>query len=239
VNCYTGILGEMKLRASLLILLLLCADFVFIVLHIIIEIFDPRPSLCNISGICAYMNVYHLIKLFCVIILFGYIFVRTKCFSYASWLLMFTFFFFDDALLLHQSIGDHLANILDAYLSPGFGLPPRFFELAVLAITGLVLLIIVAWTYLYGSRTFKKISTDMLLFIAALVFFGLIVDVAEVLKLGTVIESGLGFVEDGGELVVDSLIVWYVFLLALHNGNPDIFLYELLTKPRNSAATAH
>jgi len=215
--------------ASLLLLLLISTDFVFIVLHIIIAILDPNPSLCNISGICAYMNIYHLIMLFWVIILFGYVLKSTRCSSYASWILMFTFFLFDDALRLHQSVGDRIAIIFDADLS--LGLPSRYFELAVLAIAGFVLLAVVAWAYFHGPHTFRKISIDILLFIAALVFFGLIVDLAEAIKLGPVVIFGLGFVEDGGELVVYSLILWYVFLLAMRNGKSDLFLHDLAYQP--------
>jgi len=29
-----------------------------------------------------------------------------------------------------------------------------------------------------------------------------------------------------------SLIVWYVFLLAIRNGKPDLFLLDTLRKPR-------
>jgi hypothetical protein len=50
----------------------------------------------------------------------------------------------------------------------------------------------------------------MFLFLVALVFFGLIVDVAEAIKLGPTIIFGLRFFEDAGELVIHSLILWYV-----------------------------
>ena len=144
---------------------------------------------------------------------------------------MFTYFLFDDALLLHQNIGDHISNIFNAYFNNNLGFGPRFFELAFLAIVGIILLAIVAWAYFHGPWTFRKISIDILLFIAALVFFGLIVDLAETAKLGPAVIFGLGFVEDGGELVVDSLILWYVFLLVIRNGKPDLFLHDLIYQP--------
>jgi hypothetical protein len=216
--------------ASLLLLLVLSADFVFIVLHIIIGIFDPNPALCDISGICAFMNVYHLIKLFWITVLLAYLLIRTEYRGYVSWILMFTFFLFDDALLIHQNIGDQIAKSFAAHPALNPGLPPRFFELAVLAIAGMVLLAVVAWTYFRSPYEFRKISNDMLLFIALLVFFGLIVDVATTIKLQSPVIFGLGIVEDGGELAVDSLIVCYVFLLAIRNGKPDLFLLDLLGK---------
>lgn len=218
--------------AALLLLLLLSADLVFIVLHVIIGFYDPNPALCDISGICAYINVYHLIKLFWIVIVFIYVARITSCPHYASWALMFAFFTVDDALWMHQKIGDLVANTFYKQFPHFQYLDARFFELAVLASAGLVLLATVLWSYSRGAFTFKKITIDMLWFISALVFFGLVVDAAKAIKLGPAIVFGLGFVEDGGELVVDSLILWYVFLLAVHNGKPRLFLHDLWPKAK-------
>jgi hypothetical protein len=211
--------------ASLLLMLLLSADLVFMGLHILIGIFGPNSALCNISGICAYMDAYHLIKMFWIILLLFYVLKLTKYYGYAAWALMFTCFFIDDALWLHQKIGDRIAALV-SYPS----LPPRFYELAVLAIAGLVLLALVIWFYRHSAVTFRKVSADMFLFLAALVFFGLIVDIAESIGLGHIVTTSLGFVEDGGELIVYSLLVWYVFLLVLHKGESEVFLVDLLSK---------
>lgn len=221
--------------ASLLLLLLLSGDFVFTALYIVISVFNPNPSLCNISGICARMNVYHLIKLFWIVLLFAYVLRITRRFGYASWILMFTFFLFDDALLLHQSVGDRIASISDTYLPRDLGLQPRYFELAVLAIAGMLLLAIVTWVYLHNAHEFRKISNDLLLLIAALVFFGLIGDLATALRIGPAVIFGLGIVGDSGEMVVDSLILWSVFRLAICKGKPHSFLLDFLCNPKQGA----
>lgn len=72
----------------------------------------------------------------------------------------------------------------------------------------------------------------MFLFLVALVFFGLIVDVAEAIKLGPTIIFGLRFFEDAGELVIHGLILWYVFVLAIYGGKSDLFLYDFLGRPQ-------
>jgi hypothetical protein len=143
---------------------------------------------------------------------------------------MFLFFLLDDALLLHQHIGDYLANKSGAYLPRNLSLQPRHFQLTVLAMAGMLLLVVVAWAYFRGPREFRTISNDLLLFIVTLVFFGLIVDLASAIKPGSAIMGGLVIVEDAGEQVVDSLIVWYVYLLALHKRRPDMFLLDRLRK---------
>jgi hypothetical protein len=222
---------KMSERSALLLLaLLLIVDIGFMVLHVIIGIFDPNPALCNISGICAYMNVYHLVKLFWVCLLLLYILKLTKCSGYASWALLFACFFIDDALWLHQKIGDRITPVLNASFFQGLGLQSREYELAVLGIAWLVLLSFVAWPYFHGTASFRKVSIDIFLFLAALVFFGLIVDMAEAIGLGSILIFALGFVEDGGELIVYSILVWYLFQLALKDGKQELFLYNLFTR---------
>ena len=100
-----------------------------------------------------------------------------------------------------------------------------------MAVAGLFLLAIITWAYFHSPPTFREISNDLLLFIMALVFFGLIADVAVALKLAPTIVAGLEIVEDSGESVVYSLILWDVFLLAIRNGESDSFLHDLVCKP--------
>lgn len=221
-------------RASLLLLLLLSADFVFTLLHIIYHTLGPNSFICNISGLCSHqiVNVYHLVKLFWIIIFLTYILKLTRYSGYVSWIVTFVFFLLDDASLLHQKIGDWIANNFDTYLPPDLDMPSRYFELGVLAIAGMLLLVVVAWAYLHGPGEFRKVSNDLLLLIAALVFFGIIVDLATAIKLGSTVVLGLVIVEDAGELATYSVILWYVFVLAIHNGKSDLFLHDLLGRPQ-------
>jgi hypothetical protein len=63
----------------------------------------------------------------------------------------------------------------------------------------------------------------MLILILALAFFGISVDMAIVAIYGEVEVGGgelvLGVIEDGGEMLVASLILRYVFLLATRGKN--------------------
>ena len=223
--------------AGLLLLLLLCADLAFIVLHIVNQTLILNCSLCNTLGLYKHLQIYQIIKLFWVIILLAYVLKSTRCSGYVSWIVVFTYLLFDEALTMHQSIGRHIATGFDAYLPHNLSLRPRHFELAVLAIAGTFLLAIVAWAYLRSPHTFRKISNDMFLFIVAFAFFGLFTDLAAAIKLGPVVEFASDFVEDGGEMAVVSLILWYVFLLAIRNGKPDWFLFDLLCKPLKRRCT--
>lgn len=202
-------------RASLL-LLLLSADVFSTVLHIIkhVVVASASPAGAHIS---AYLEIYHLAKLLCIVILFIYILRSTRVTAFAVWVLVFSFMLLDDALLVHQTIGHYLAA--HAGLRWGIpALPPRVYELAVLALAGVPLSIVLAFTYLRSTDLFRKTSRAMLLLLLALVFFGLIVDAASVLSPGPAIRLALDIIEDAGEMVVFSLIIWWVSLLAVRTG---------------------
>ena len=191
----------------------------------------PLYDTAGLYGSYAYLNAYQLVKLFWVIILFTYVVELTRCYGYVSWILVFTYFLFEKTFQIHQNIGSHFANSLSAYLPHNLSLQPRLFELAVLAIAGTFLFAIMAWAYLRSPYAFKKISNDMLLFIVAWGFFGVFTDLAAAFNPGPLVKFGSDIVEDGGEMVVVSLILWYVFLLTIRKGKPDLFLHDLLCKP--------
>jgi hypothetical protein len=220
--------------ASILLLLLISADVVFIVLHMIIAVFAPYSPLCNTQGICAYMNIYNVIKLFWIVVLFAYVFRARRSTHYLSWILVFTFLLLDDAFLLHQTIGTYLLEIWNTSSLQDIMPGQRFLELGVLAMAGILLLSVVAWSYLHGSPGFRKVSQDVVLFLLALAFLGLIVDLAEAMKLDRRVIFALGFVEDGGEMVVNSLLLWYVFRLALWKGKSELSTHHLV--PTSDAA---
>ena len=215
--------------AAVLLLLLLCSDILFNLFHIIqhtlVSISSPNYIWLETS-----LEIYHLIKLFWIVVLFIYLLKLTRFPGYISWLLVFIFILIDDAFLLHQKIGFQVAEDLYPFLPATLRLPPRFFEIAVLAVVGFIVMAIVAWTYFHSSRIFRKISQDLLIFILALVFFGAIVDLVAALSFGHEVIMGFVIIEDGGEMVVLSLILWYIFLLAMRNGNPDLFLLDSLVK---------
>lgn len=217
--------------ASLLLLLLLSADFVFIALHVINGLTPlPNTSMFNITKDHGYAEMYQYVKYFWIIILFAYILKSTKCYRYVSWILVYTYFLFDDSLRIHELFGGYIAKSFN--FNPPLDFRPQDFgELATSVIAGTFLSAVVVWSYLHGSHTFKKISIDMLLFVMALAFFGVFFDISKhAFQIGRVVSFGLGIGEDGGELVVVSLTLWYVFLLSIRNGDSDLFLHDLIRK---------
>jgi hypothetical protein len=217
--------------ASLLLLLFLGTDLGVIIFHIIDKTLAPSSSLCAVAGFCAYLTGYNLIKLFWACLLFAYVLKSTRCSGYVAWILVFAYLLVDEASLLHQKIGDYIASSFAAHLPHAPSLQPRYLELAVLVMVGTLLMAIVAWAYFRSPRSFREMSKDMLLFIVAWAFFGVFTDMAAAVMRGPLIEFVSDKVEDFGEMVVLSLIVWYVFLLTIRNGAPDLFLHDVLFQP--------
>lgn len=225
-----------KQSTSLLLLLLLSADFAFIIIHIVnafITMYVTKteyllPPPLSIGTDQGYAEIYQYIKFFWIIIVFAYIVKATKSSSYAAWIPVFTFFLLDDALSLHEKAGLYLSKFVS--FNPIFNI--KFHDIGEVifeAVLGILLLIILARAYVRGSNTFKKVSIDITLFAVALVFFGVVIDLLhEATEVWKVVHFGVGTVEDGGEMVVTSLILWYVFLLAVQNGQQNLFLHDNL-----------
>jgi hypothetical protein len=222
--------------APLLLLLLLGGDFIFTLVHIIRHTIFQNTSIW-VTRLTAYLNAYHLVKLFLVIVLLIYLLKSTRCTGYVSWILVFSYLLIDDALLIHQNLGSKFSAWFDAHFLHNLSLPPRFYEFTILAFAAMFLGIIVSWAYLHSSPTFRKISKDIFLFLLALVFFGVVVDLTVVFKLGTAVIYFFGFVEDSGEMVVFSLLLWYVYLLAIRNGELVLFLRDVLHMRKTSASS--
>jgi hypothetical protein len=213
---------------SLLLRLFLSADIVFIVLHILYKTYILNSSYFSLKRDLGYAEFFQYTKFLWIIILLIHIIKKTGSWQYISWLAVFTYFLADDALQLHENIGRNIAGNLD-FVAP-FNLRLQDIgELTVFAIAGLVLAALLILSYWKGSQTFRNITIDLLILTAILAFFGIFVDAAEIgVGLGVFIKETLGLIDDGGELIVVSVMLWYVLRLAIHNAQIDDFLYTRL-----------
>jgi hypothetical protein len=223
--------------ASTLLTLLLCADAVFIILHVIY--FQTQlisSSLFSLSKDNGYSEFFQYTKFLWVILLLIGVSVKTKTCGYAAWVLLFTYFLADDALQLHENYGRIIAGNLD-FVPPLSIRLQDIGELIVTAIAGAILFPLLALSYWRGSQTLRKISLDLVLFLAILIFFGVAVDLAhEAVGVEGILDHLVfRIIEEGGEMVVTSYILWYVFLLSLRDGNIGWFLHERLRSFLNVA----
>jgi hypothetical protein len=223
--------------ASLLLLLLFCADFVFIAVHCIQELTPLiNNELYSIGEDRGYSEIFQYIKWFWIIVLFTYLTISRRSFSFVAWGVTFLYLLCDDALSIHEKIGVLITGNLG--FEPPFGLRPQDLgELAVSAVAGIALTPLLIWAYLLGSQAFKNMSQDMLLLILLLAFFGIVVDTVHMSAkdLGFKVDFILEIIEDGGEMLVASLMVWYIFLLSVRDDICTSFLFDsvrlLLKRP--------
>jgi hypothetical protein len=236
-----GYFGEPS--ALLLLMLLVSVDCAFIALHIATRIerhllgatLQLNYDLLSITTDGGYSELYQYVKYFWVIILTLYLSRVARAPHYVAWTVLFAYFLCDDALSIHERVGAVIGQSL--HFVPPLNLRLQDFgELAVTAMAGGVLLPLLLWSYRGGSDAFKKIAQDLLVLVFALVFFGVVVDVAhQSMKLGWAVEFIMGIIEDGGEMVALSLIVWYVFLLSVHKGIPGSHFCDLLRVTQKKA----
>ena len=85
---------------------------------------------------------------------------------------------------------------------------------------------------------FKKVTKDLLVLLLMIAFFGVFVDtVHSMVDLEWNLSFILVIIEDGGEMVAISLVVWYVFLLNLRKGHASFSLWNLASAAFSKPST--
>jgi hypothetical protein len=197
-----------------------------VVLYFANELAPVQNPMFDIEKDGGYAERFQYVKLFSIVVLLIWIAWKNRAVHYVAWALAFTYLLFDDSMQLHERVGRRIAESLA--LSPALGLRARDFgELLVTAAAGFFLAAVLLWAYRTGSRSFKKVSQDIILLILLLVFFGVVVDMAHVaFDLGWQVTFVLGIVEDGGEMLAVSLILSYVYLTKVRGEDARWYLSD-------------
>jgi hypothetical protein len=195
---------------KMLLFLLLGGDVAFIGIHVLYKtsvLADPLYALDMDRG---YAELFQYIKEYWIILLLLVLGALRRSMTYPALAAVFAVLLVDDCFHLHETHGFRLARLLPADL-PG-GVPPGAIgELLVLAALGLPIVALVAVSYFRADARDRRFMATIVGLGALLVFFGVGVDLAASLVHGTRAEPVLNTVEDGGEMVVMSVIVWTVF----------------------------
>lgn len=222
--------GNGAKSAATLLRLLLCADAGFIVLHVI---YFQTPlinnSLFSLSRDGGHSEFFQYAKFLWIIILLIGVSLKTKSFEYLAWVLLFGHFLADDSLQLHETFGYAIAENLNVTLPLNLR-TQDIGELIVSAIAGVVLFPAVILAYWRGSQIFRKTSKDIAVFLATLIVVGVGVDMVHegVGAEGILDHLVFRVIEEGGEMVVTSFILWYAFLLSIFDGNVGWYVHERL-----------
>jgi hypothetical protein len=234
--------------ATIFLILLLCADLAFLGMHFITAIIGNfkwvlesnllkrvfvallEYELFNIERERGYAEIYQYIKFFWIIVLLFNLSLKNRSLHYIPWILLFTYFLLDDSIPIHGRAGQFFSEHFN--FTPLFGLRLQDYgQLAISATAGIFLFLPLVWAYRKGTQIFRNISLDIGFLVLVLVFFGVVVDMLHsVVRLDNTASFIMGLVEESGEMLAVSLVLWYIFLLNVRGTNADCYLCNFVRK---------
>ena len=217
--------------ASRVLLFLISMDLIFVIIHLVHGADGFRAGLFfSIESDGGYAERFQYLKYVTIVILLGCIAIKEKRLSYIGWILLFLYFLLDDSLQVHER-GGHWIGELSGF-STHLNLRPGEVGQALVSLAvGMILMPILYITYRNGTVAFKKFSQDIALLVAVLIFFGIFVDMvhsAVALTRFVTLAASMTVMEDGGEMLVLSLIVWYVLLFQRRDWDAQAYLIDWL-----------
>lgn len=138
---------------------------------------------------------------------------RTGDRLFAAWAAVFACALVDDRLQVHERAGAFVARHLPLPQEVAGLREQDLGELAVWGLAGVLPLVVVAVLHRRSTEHVRAASRGLAAVVAGYAFFGVVVDQFHALTLGGLLDRGLGVLEDGGELVLLSVAVWYVLAL--------------------------
>lgn len=215
--------------ASRLLKILLAIDIVFMVIHVCVRMFtDSWNSVFLIDTDNGVAENFEYIEYVMVVCFAGYLAFSKKLYGFLGWLFLFFFLFLEDCFEFHEHAGLYFAKALN--FKSAFGLRPRDFgELTYEGFLGIFVFSAIGWMYYKGNEFFRKTSIDILLLFLLFLFFGVGVDMlAETVHEVHIVSIVFTLLEDGGEMIMLSVLVWYFYFIILKIGVERRFLFEFL-----------
>ena len=205
--------------ASKLLGLLLLTDLGFIAIHILLLLtgrLNPTSTsyaqLYSLERDRGFPEVFQYTKEFWCILLLGFTAIRQRSLSYLSWMLLFIYLLLDDSFHIHEQVGAYLSDTFR--FIPMLGLRPvDFGELIVSGTAGLLLLGLISVAYRFGDRLFRKASRYLMILLLALATSGILFDMLHIV-VPERMSRAFGVLEDGGEMLVMSVIVTSLLVLS-------------------------
>jgi hypothetical protein len=207
-----------------LFVLLVATDLVFIAIGMIYECgFTKLADLCvainldsyfSITRDRGYAEVFQYIKEYWLILLFTFLAISRSIRTYLGWAFFSIYLFLDDALEIHENMGAVIGKNLHFIRFLKLR-PEDYGELAVFAIVGTVFFLWLSISYRLGNSEERTIFKSLIGLLFNLAIFAILIDAIHIMLDNYVFwESSLAIVEDGGEHIIMSLIVCYVWSIA-------------------------
>jgi hypothetical protein len=195
-----------------LLLFLLLVDFIFITIHVALWYRGYLPDAFNVEADGQLPEMFNNLKWLASCLGCLWLYDQHKEPVYAAWAALFVYFLVDDAFSLHEHVGAWLSSALS--LRPHLNLRAvDFGELIVFVTAGAVLFACIAVAYSRTTNTTAKRLARRLA-IATITFgaFAVVVDMLHIALAGSPTTTAMfGVLEDGGEMVVASVMTFIVW----------------------------
>lgn len=204
-------------EANKFLFVLIMADLLFILLHLLHGFADtiglfysPNFALTQERG---YAEIFEYLKEYWTTVLLIVLALRAANLLYFCWALLFGYFLVDDSLKIHRHFGAYLSDAFGP--EPIFGLNSQILgELTVFAFFGGLFLLGIAVSYRVNpDEDAKRFSRYLFGLFVAFLFFGIGVSVFQKMIPANYPgwKQSVRFFEQTGQLVVMSVICWFVF----------------------------
>ncbi|MFS4416949.1 hypothetical protein [Maribacter sp. 2307ULW6-5] len=210
------------IRAQGLLWLLMLADALFMAGHAIAWMFWDAPTdmfLLNGSTL-GLAEGFQYLKYLGILCLLAYLIGLKKQHAYLPLFFLFAFLFADDVSQLHNRASWVFVHRLQLQPLAGVHAQPlgKIFYTATIAS---LFMGVSGRYYLKASSELRRAFRDILVLLAGFLFFGVGLDVFQTFFVGRPrIGFWLTLTEEGGEMLVLSLLLWYLYCLFLPLKHP-------------------
>jgi hypothetical protein len=221
-------------KTNKILILLLSLDLLIIFTHALLVYFIfiriefdwSLADLFMVNNDNGYPEMFQYIKYFVVILILIYLIIKKLGIGYIAWLILFILLLLDDALLFHENFGSWMVEKFN--FNPMFGLRAQDLgELSYVGIFGSILLFFLFIGYFKGNDSYRKTNIDLGLLFALFLFFGVAIDMFDQLfEYDRYTNLIFILIEDGGEMITLSLIVWYFSHIILKPNNHNTYLFQ-------------
>ncbi len=208
-----------RTKVDILFYFLIVSDIVLIGLHCLakLDIITQYKKYLLLTTERGIPEIFQHVKELSIFIVLLFVFYSRKNKVFLIWAILFAYLFADDFFSIHENVGYLMAQKLN--IPSALGLRPQDFgELLVSGIVGGLLLIPLIIGFKKSSVIDKMVSKILFILLLVLIFFGIVVDMIQIsLTNISFWENLMAVVEDGGEMITMSLILWYLLNIDYYN----------------------
>lgn len=209
-------IAKFSLEKDRILLLLILTDVVFLVLHLLHTYTQRMPThYFSLASDLGYAEFFQHTKEFWIAVLFLILGIKQRKFIFFVFSFLFLYLLIDDSFAIHENYGGLLAEYFG--FSTLFGLRPiDFGELLIYAYFIAFSVVWIGAAYALSDPATRRISRTIIYLLMIFTAFGVLADMLEIIVEHPGVSQILKIIEELGEMVVISLITWFVYRLDLY-----------------------